>query len=408
MPQNTGYLTHAEGVANLAPRDISLDSKFITQFVPLFYELALRNRVPAITHKFAWPEGDLQGESTTINFGGGYSAGSTVLTVTDCTIFQPKDRFRILRTGENCRVLSRNTGANTITVTRHIGAGAGFAINNADVLLNLGNAMEDASTPPAENYGPIIEAYNYLEIKRKTFAMAGSLLRGDPDPMASYGELAQKALESIYRDIEYSMFFGKRNLDTTTYSHNMYEMNGIVNIISTNITPVGGTLSEDAWNIFLADKVFKYGATEKIMFCGQNYQKCLSKWARGQWITNRTIDTPLRSGVSGVNISQYISPTGEILYVYTHQLFRRQADLAGLAVIIDPNEIKLRYMGTNTQSPPVESAPGLLYPNGNLQIGEGIQIPGTDGVLAEYFCQIGLEARNEAMHSMMTGVTGPA
>lgn len=398
-----GYIHPGSGDANLRPRDISLDPTFITSFTPLIYELALRDPKGAIDNVYNWAERDHVSAINKIDNVGGYSAGATTLKIDDASIVNINDQIRNERTKEIYWVTARSTGANTIDVVRNIGGTGAAAINNDDDLLNLGGAFEAASSSPDSIQSSNVRGYNYLQIFRQTFLISGDSLRMNPQAMLDYGDDARMKMEQQLRDIEHSFIFGKRHLDTITKTTPAYMTGGLESFITTNVEPAGGTIDEDEWNEFLADKAFYNGSQQKVAICGRNYFKALSKWARGAY-TLQTMGTALRDVAGGVNVSLYVSPTGQELLLYNHELFKQTTELAGMCIVIDPEKIRLRYAERNQGGP---TPANFDYPTGKMLLVEDTQTRGVDGFRAEYFAQIGLEMRDETSFAIMTGMTGP-
>jgi hypothetical protein len=393
------YLTPLEGNQGSRVYDISQDVLLKSSFTPIVYEMALQNARPTTDVRFQWDEKDYQSSYTQINAVGGYSVGITSFVVDDASIFTIRDTVRNHRTAEEYQILTVTPATNTITVLRNIGSTGQFALNDNDGLEIIGNAMEQASSSPNENNANTTTVYNYAQIQRKSLSESGTRIRTNSTPGMSYEDFVTIELAEAMKRIETTLIFGKRHLDTTNYTKEMYFTNGIENIISTNTTAVGGTLSETAWENFLVDQAFAYGSKEKIMICGSAFFKCFKKWATDSYSVGLSVGVGVRTGIG---VSEYIAPTGQILKIYQHELFRSGL-FTGLGIVIDASALKLRYTD-GSQNPPAD----MLYKNGLLQFGENIQAPDIDGVKSEYFSELGLELRNESWHALISGVTGPA
>jgi hypothetical protein len=392
MANLTDWIATNEGNQTSRVYDISDQVAILSSFKPLIFNMAMARFEPTMDVRFQWDEVDYSTAKTKINHIGGYSAGATEFVVDDASIFTDRDLVRNLRTEEVYQVTDINLGTNTITVVRHVGDTSGSVINDDDVVLIIGPGFEEASSTPDQMAANTTTEYNYCQIFRRAWAISGTRVRTLGTPGMHLEDLSARKAEEFTRDVEYAFIFGKRDQDTSSFSKVRHTTNGLSNSISTNVESVGGTLSESDWETFLVEKAFYKGSSEKVMICGDAYFKCLSKWGK------QFLQTTLDVNTLGIHVSTYIAPTGEILHLYNHPLFKGDATLAGLGIVVDPSEIAARF----TQNP--------LHPqlNGRIQFREQIQAPGADGIINEYFAEIGLELRNEAKHAIIKGVTGPA
>lgn len=381
--------------------DISQDTTTLTQFKPFLYDMAIVNGRLSSDVQFQWDEVDLTTNYTLIDKIGGHLAGDLVLTVDDGTLFTPKDKVRNLRTDEVFQVVSIST--NDLTVVRGVGEVAGIAILDDDPLLILGPGMEQASQSPDENNANTTTVFNYLETFRKSFSFGGTLARTKGTPGMDFNDTLERVTEEILREIELTFIFGKKDLDQTTFSKNRYTGQGALKYISTNVETVGGTITETAWQTFLIEKAFAFGSQDKIMLAGFNFFKAFSFWSTANYQVNLRADVGQQEGVA---ISTYVAPTGQTLTIVNHELFRagNDSNLTGLGIVIDPQEIRLRW----SEDPTGNTPSGIKYPNGRLQLGSDLQEPDRDGIKAELFAELGLELRNEQKHAVIEDVTGGA
>jgi len=373
MPNLTDVLSTTDGNQTSRVYDISREINTLTTFEALVTNYAIMDQRP------------------TINNGAGYGTGDTDLVVTDATVFTKYDMVKNVRTSEVYQVTAVDYVTNTITVKRNIGSTGAVAIVDGDGVLNVGPAYYENSTTPDVNMANTSTVYNYVQTMRRAWGLSGLRDRTRSTPGMSLEEIGQTEAREFLRALEYAMIFGHRELDTSTFSDNRYSTGGLDYYISTNEEDVSGTLSEAEWQTFLVEKAFNKGSREKVFICGDNYFRCLTKWA-GDYL-----QVPIEINGLGVTVAQYTAPTGEILYLYNHELFKGNSVLQGLGYVVDVENIRARY----TQNPDNPSK------NGILSIREGIEANGTDGVINEYFAEMGLELRNEQTHAVIRNVTGP-
>ena len=386
--------------------DISLDTSILSTFTPHLYNLSVANQTEADDVRFQWDEKDYTKDYTLINYGPGYNTSATVLIVDDSDIFTIMDIVTNLRTGENMQVTNKSTGSPlTITVIRGVGnAGTGVAILNNDPLLIIGNASQEASRSPDANNANTTTVYNYCQITRKSFSISGTLIRTRGTPGEDFAASMADCMEETLREIEYTLLFGKIDLNQAAFTKERYTSRGIKNYITTNVEPVGGTLSQAAWRTFLNEKAFAYGANTKIFLCGHKYLECFTKWAETGANYLYQPGTANVGIAQGISVGVYTAPGGQQLIIASHELFRKDALLQGLGIVIDPTQIKFRYTGNVGGTIPE----GFLFPDGKLKMVQHMQENDRDGYKYDFFAQYGLECRNESRHAMMTGVTGPA
>ena len=158
-------------------------------------------------------------------------------------------------------------------------------------------------------------------------------------------------------------------------------------------------MTQTVWDAFLAEKAFAKGGKLKVMICGANFMKALAFYGKSYFQT--TLNFPKL----GISSSLYVSPTGEELALVQHVLFKGNTTLAGLGIVIDPDDIGIRY----TMNPNLPSNQNIAIPTSGLPVyRENIQAAGTDRLINEYFAEVGLELRNESKHAVISGMTGPA
>lgn len=381
--------------------DISTEIDELTKFTPWVYDIAIARGEGADDVQFQWDEIDLTTDYVLVDNGAGYTAAATTITVDDGTLFTEKDKIRNLATDEVMQVTG--ISGNDLTVIRGVGE-SGVAITDDDPLLIIGPGMEQASVSPDENNANSTTVFNYLETFRKSFSFAGTLLRTNGTPGMDFVDTLERTTREILREIEYTLIFGKRDLNTTDFAKRRYTGQGLLKYISTNVESVGGTLTEAAWQEFLIEKAFRYGSQEKIMIAGPALFKALSFWTTANYQVNLVANVGIALGSS---VSTYHAPTGQTLVILMHELLQTAADanLAGMGIIIDPEEIRLRWSANRSGTVPDQ----LLYKNGLLQVSQqNLATNDRDGLKTELFAELGLMLRNEQQHAVIEGVTGGA
>lgn len=377
--------------------DISNEITTLTYFKALILDMAMRRKFESSTsYRFQWDETDLTGVQDAINFTGGYNETATSIVVDDASLYSKKTTARILRTGEVFQVSDITIATNTLTIIRGVGESAGVAIVDNDVIEILGTANEESSTAPAANMANTTTRHNFLQTFRTVCGLSGTQARTQGTPGMNMSELAVKKGEELLRAIEGSFIWGKIDENTTDFTDIRHTTDGALNIITTNTTAVGGTLTETAWRTFLVEQAFSKGGDKKMFFCGDKFFTCLSKWGDSFYRTT------FENEKMGVSVAVYVAPTGQELQIVKHPLFIGDALKTGLGIVIDPDSLGVRYSGNPT------GTNNLTYPTGRIQFNPNVLATATDAINQEWFAEIGLEMRDEQKHAVISGVTGPA
>lgn len=150
-------------------------------------------------------------------------------------------------------MLVTGVSTDTLTVTRGIGAGGTGVVfsTTTDTLVRVSNAsrqgdadIEVRMTVPARNY-------NYVQIFRYDWSVTWTAQKSQsqPDGLSDRFEYhgAQKQKE-LKRDLEQSLWVGKRDILTPSNQHPRGVMGGILSFISTNVKTI-----TNSTNIAMAD-----------------------------------------------------------------------------------------------------------------------------------------------------------
>jgi hypothetical protein len=319
----------------------------------------------------------------TIDMAGGAAAGVTALTLTTSDTNRYAIAGAILvnsRTGEVMRVTADNT-ATALTVQRNVG-GTSLAINQSDVLFVAGYAAQEgqATAPTAISFDAVM-AFNYTQIFRTSYALTNSmgstsLRTGDKED-----EMQVKALKLHMSDIERAMFFGRKSIDNGSTAQPTRYTGGLLtelsNVIDIATHTVAGQMTEAQFDEYLIRNIFRFGATEKIAFCGDLAVSNLQRMGKSRW------QPTVIEGTYGVKLVRYTTYAGDIL-VHLHPQFRQIPNMHNAMVLIDFPHLKYRYLkGRDTQ---------LLKDR---------QAPSADSKQHEYLTECGLELLQDRVHTVI-------
>lgn len=333
----------------------------------------------AINPSFNWLEEEALSKTSAISYSTGYTTGATVLDVTtgDGSLFRAGDVVKNTRTGEQYLVSSVATDA--LTVSRAWGTTAAAAINDADVLLIVGNANQENATARAILTADQTPKTNYTQIFRTPFGISRTANNSE---MYGGNDLKHQRMTQLIehqKTIERAFLFGEPKEDTSG-THPRRATGGIDHFIATNSTGAGGTLTETEFDDFLRTG-FRYGSKTKWLFAAPIVTAAISFWAKGKLLT------VAKDKTYGISVSQYLTPFG-VVNIVNHNLFNETTIFSGYAFLLDLQSPAYRYLA-----------------NSDTKLKTNIQANDADGEEDEYISECGLEFSQEKKNSVLTNVT---
>lgn len=356
----------------------------VTQLTTMLLKLPSKK---AGSQKVEWLEDELLPRLTTCTTA--YTSGDTAIPVFAGTgqYFRKRDIVQNARTGEN--MLVTNVVADTLTVVRGYGsvvAAAGQIAPQADDLVRLGNVALEGDTLGEIRMTKKIAQYNICQIQRNPFGvtetLAASLLYGGSEPEAE----AKKKLIEHKRDMEQTLFFGRRNLDTTTVANRVAgACGGLIDFCTANVTNIGGVLTQALMEAFLL-KSFRYGSRKKVFFCSPIIASALSQHPASKLAIN-SADVK----TWGISLQNYQSSQGDMIQIVVKRDwydYNTAANMyGGWGFLVDMDKIALRPLRSSVLKP---------HRQANDQ----------DSNVQEYLAEYSLEVNLPRAHAVMKGVTG--
>jgi hypothetical protein len=340
----------------------------------------------AYSQKVEWLQDELVPRLTTL--AASAASGDTAITVATGTgtYFRPGDVVRVATTGENVSVSA--VSANTIYVTRAIGisisgATAYSAASGGD-LVKVGNAAAEGATLGTLIQTKKVAQYNYAQIQRDPFGFTNTLvaskLYGGPEPANE----AKKKLIEHKRQLENTMFWGIRDLNTSGGAPTGY-CGGLYQFITSNVTSGVGNLTESVFEAFLR-KAFRYGSQNKVMFCSPLVASALSSFPQSKLAPPASsIDT------YGVSLSKYQSASGATVQIMVkrdwYDFQNTSNQYGGIGVVVDMEDVTMRPLRDTVLKP-------------------DRQANDEDSVKQEYLTEWSLEVGLEKKHAIISGITG--
>ncbi len=350
-----------------------------------FRGMALQKRVVS-NPEFTEYEDQYSGVWAQINNGAGYLATDTALVVDNpgASIFTKYDLVKVTRTGEIMRVTSVNYSTNTLTVTRGAGATAAAAIVDNDWLLVIGPAFEEGSVSGDSNTTKLVKVTNFTQIFKTKFGVtltedASKLYPADASKDLKYLR-AKHGIEHA-KKIERAYLFGEKKEVTGPDGKPLRLSGGILEAIvaAGNVQDeASSALTEAEFRSFLQNYAFKFGSSEKYLFCGNIVLGYLESFA-----TSKLFLVP-SDKTYGVEVRKYTSSFGT-LNIVRHPMFDNQ--YAGMGVVLDLSTLK---------HCPLNGRDTVLETN--------IQANDADEQVDQYKTETGLQRVNFEKNALLKGV----
>lgn len=321
--------------------------------------------------EFNWFEKGLAIQSAQINGAVADPAATSIVFDDDtANIFRAGHVIMNTRTLEGLWVIADPTDGKTVTVARGK-ARTAAAINDDDVFIIMASAHEEgAGTPTPVSYDAT-KVKNYTQIHRTPLshtrtAKATKLRTGN-----RIKEAKREAMELHGTGIEKQTLFGAA-VEDLTGDQPKRTSKGIVDFVTTNTKDWSGSLN---WDDFMdeLEKVFRYGAPEKLLLAGSTLITTLAKMAKDNFV----VETVPTTETYGIKIKRFITPHGDLM-VTKHPLLTETEAFTDWGFICDTDNLIYRYLvGADTQYLPDR------------------QDNGTDGDLSEFLTECGLELHHE-------------
>jgi len=276
-------------------------------------------------------------------------------------------------------------------------------LSDCDVALIVGNInSEGAGMPDAIAYDPI-KWYNYTQIFRTPLEMTRTAMQTRLRTGDQYKEAKREALELHSIEMEKAFLFGIPTERTGVNGKPERTTLGIIPAIRGSYAGMGGpggTVSNyttavgyagktwfemgEAWLDTQLEIIFRYGSSEKLAFCGSSVLLAINNLVKN----GANFDFTPTTESYGIKVTKWVTAFGTINFI-NHPLFSYEATMRNTAVIIEPKDIKTRYI-QDTMYKTDDS-----WKKGNWT--------SVDGLKEEYLSEIGLEYYNPIGWGYLTG-----
>jgi hypothetical protein len=379
----TGVVDDADILSNQRVVDMSPTiAQLEPDEAPLTTMLQKIGKRAAFSQKVEWLSDELVPRLTTLSASAASDLTAIAVATGTGTYFRAGDVVRIASTGENCSVSA--VSANTVYVTRALGGVTALSAASGVDLIKVGNAAAEGATLGTLIQTKKVANYNYAQIQRDpwgfTNTLVASKLYGGPEPANE----AKKKLIEHKRQLENSLFWGVRDLNTSGSAPIGY-VGGIFQYVTSNITSVGGNLTESVMETFLRT-AFRYGSQNKVMFVSPLVASAMSSFAQGK-LALPSVDT----NKYGVSLGQYQSASGAVIQIMIKRDWldfqAGSNQYGGIGVVVDMDDVTMRPLRDTVLKP-------------------DRQANDEDSVKQEYLTEWSFELGQEKKHAIIRGITG--
>ena len=344
--------------------------------------LLTKLRKKAVTDpKIEWFEDQLLPRFSTLT--ATLATGDATMTVNDPTYFRKGDIVRVNKS-ENVLVTATPT-ANPVSITRAFGEVAAAAAAVGNQLHILSNAVMEGDTGRSVLSTQRVPQYNYCQIVRDPWGLTGTAAETNTFAGKDWDEESSKQLIEHKKHLEYMFILGQRK-ELTTGTNPQRASRGIERFITTNVTDIGGTLTEALLDNFLRT-AFRYGRKQKLGFMAPIVAQAINGFAKEK------LKTVVGASSYGITLTRYEN-AGRVVLLHEHNLMSNFdlndfSGIGGEMLLLDIEDIMARYV------------------KGRFTVHRtNIQANDSDSRQDEYLSEVGLEAHQELKHGKLSGVTG--
>lgn len=282
-------------------------------------------------------------------------------------------------------------GASSYVAVKTLEANAN-TITGVDNMLVIGNRNPEGGTRPnAISYDPV-EYENVTQIFRTPLEITRTARKTRLRTGDAYAELKREALELHSIEMEKALIWSVLTSKTGDNGKPLRTLDGIDSFVNTyasdnvddfTVTQSGNTwLSKgEEWFDGELERIFRYGSNEKLAICGSGALLGLNRLAKSGGQVNlepMTVDY-------GLQVVRWVTPFGT-LFLKTHPLFSYEATNRNSMYILEPSNLKMRY---------IDDTMFIEDQNDNN---------GTDGTEEEFLTEMGLEYHHPLTFGLLHNV----
>jgi hypothetical protein len=277
-------------------------------------------------------------------------------------------------------------------------------LSDCDTFKIIGNINpEGGEMPDAISLNPV-KVYNYTQIFRTPLSITRTarltkLRTGD-----AYQKMKAEALEVHSWEMELAVLWGIKTEEVGDNGKPERTTMGLINFIrqyaadncrdytletDTAYKSKPWTTAGEVWLKNMLEQIFRYGAEEKLCLCGSGFLLGIDALAQ----TSGQLMLEPGQEVYGMRIREWMTPFGSIK-MKTHPLFSYDATTRNMGIIIEPRELKFKYI-TDTE---------FFGENSSKQHPDGYGSRRIDGTCEEFLTEAGLEFGLPQKCAVLNGV----
>jgi hypothetical protein len=277
-------------------------------------------------------------------------------------------------------------------------------LTDCDNFKIIGNINpEGGEMPDAIALNPV-EIYNLAQIFRTPLSITRTAKRTSLRTPDSYQRAKSEALEMHSWEMELAFLWGIRSQNIGDNGKAERTTLGVINFIrqyaaaNCDDYTLNATYAGLAWNAAggggtwlraMLEQIFRYGAEEKLALVGSGALLGIEALAMAEGQMN------LNTGQKayGMQIREWVTPFGSI-YMKTHPMFSHDATTRNMMVILEPKELKYKYIDDTT----------FFGESQATQHPSGYGARRIDGTNEEYLTECGLEFGLPQKCAVLNGV----
>lgn len=262
-------------------------------------------------------------------------------------------------------------------------------LQDCDTFKIIGNINpEGGEMPDAIALNPV-KVYNLTQIFRTPLSMTRTALKTKLRTPQQRQKAKAEALEMHSWEMELAFLWGIRTENIGDNGKPERTTMGVINFIrqyaaancddyTLNATYAGQTWAAggETWLKNMLERIFRYGASEKLVLCGSGFLLGLDALANA----GAQVNVQPGQKVYGMEITKWLTPFGTV-NLKTHPLFSYDATTRNMGVVLEPKELSYRYIDDTT----------FYGESSQKQHSEGYGQRRVDGINEEFLTEAGLE-----------------
>ena len=229
---------------------------------------------------------------------------------------------------------------------------AAHDLSDADNLLVIGNINPEGGEIPTAVHQDPTEFESYTQIFRTALDVTRTASKTKLRTGDDYQRMKRDALEAHSIEMEQNTFWSILTQNVGANGKPQRTTQGIIPFVRQyaptnvddyrlNATYTGLTWLQggEEWMDDRLERLFRYGSNEKMAFIGSGALLGINRLAKSGGQINLTPETV----AYGMKVRRWITPFGDLL-VKTHPLFSFQATTRNMMVILEPRNMRMRYI----------------------------------------------------------------